>query len=186
MEWVLASASPRRKELLKACLPAFTVRPATGEETADATLCPERLVVALATQKAQEVASSKDGQGKAVVGSDTVVALDGVVFGKPKSAEDAKQMLRALSGKTHQVFTGVCVVMPSGQTETFFDRTDVTFETLSSAFIERYVLGGSPMDKAGAYGIQDGGLVKEIRGSYANVVGFPVEMFEKLLEKIGR
>lgn len=180
----MASASPRRKQLLGEFFPEFAILPAVGEETVDGLLSPQALVCALATQKAEEVASRDEAKGKAVVGADTVVALDGEVLGKPTSKEHAAKMLRALSGRVHEVFTGVCIVLPSGETLTQADCTRVTFEELTDEQIAAYVETGSPMDKAGAYGIQDGGLVKGIEGSFSNVVGFPCEMFANMLKKI--
>lgn len=184
MQWILASASPRRREFLKEFIEEFEVIPARGEEKAEEGLVPDALVCALATQKAEEVASLPEAQGKAVVGSDTVVVYDGEVLGKPKDEADAKRMLTALSGHTHQVYTGVCIAMPSGEKIIAADCTDVEFEDLDEAAIAAYVATGSPMDKAGAYGIQDGGVVKAIHGSYSNVVGFPCELFEKMLKSI--
>ena len=95
-----------------------------------------------------------------------------------------KRMLTMLSGQVHQVYTGVCVILPSGERIVEADCTDVAFEALDEATIAAYIATGSPMDKAGAYGIQDGGLVKGIEGSYSNVVGFPCELFEKMLKRI--
>ena len=184
MQWILASASPRRRELLKEFIDEFEVIPAKGEEKAQEGLSPDALVCALATQKAAEVASLPVAQGTAVIGSDTVVAYDGEVLGKPKDEADAKRMLTALSGNTHQVYTGVCIVLPNGEKLVASDCTDVEFEALDEAAISAYVATGSPMDKAGAYGIQDGGVVKEIHGSYSNVVGFPCELFKRLLKSI--
>ena len=184
MKWILASASPRRKELLKEFIPEFAVIPATGEEKADGSLPPRDLVQALAEQKAAEVAATPAAQGAAVVGSDTVVAYGNEVLGKPKDEADAKRMLRMLSGKIHQVYTGVCLILPDGQRMLGADCTDVEFETLTDGQIDDYIATGSPMDKAGAYGIQDGGVVKRISGSYSNVVGFPCELFKRWLEKV--
>ena len=186
MDWILASASPRRKELLGQIIPTFTIIPAQGDENADGFSTPADLVQGLARQKAEEVAR-RCGEGKCVLGSDTVVALGDKVLGKPKSEEDAKAMLRALSDRTHDVYTGVCIVYPKdGKRCVLVDvcRTEVVFERLSETFIDDYVKGGSPMDKAGAYGIQDGGLVKEIKGSYSNVVGLPVELVREMISKI--
>ena len=184
MEWILASASPRRKELLKEIIDTFEIVPAKGEEEANGAQTVAELVRALATQKAKEVASLPVAAGKAVLGADTVVALDGKVLGKPKDQDDARQMLRALSGKTHEVYTGVCIVLPCGEIRVAADCTKVVFEELSDEAISAYIATGSPMDKAGAYGIQDGGLVKTIRGSYSNVVGLPVELLKKILNEI--
>jgi len=112
------------------------------------------------------------------------VSLNGEVLGKPKDEEDARRMLRLLSGRTHDVFTGVCIVAPDGREFSAVDGTQVRFYPLDEAFIEAYVKGGSPMDKAGAYGIQDGGLVEGIDGSYTNVVGLPIELCDRLITKI--
>ena len=184
MEWILASASPRRRELLKTYIPTFAVIPAKGEEKAEDGLTPQQVVCALARQKADEVAALHEAKGKAVIGSDTVVAYAGEVLGKPKDEADAKRMLTMLSGQVHQVYTGICVVLPSGERIVEADCTDVEFVRLSDEQIDAYIATGSPMDKAGAYGIQDGGLVKNIVGSYSNVVGFPCELFEKILKTI--
>lgn len=149
---------------------------------------PEELVKLLATQKAKEVALLKSSKGKAVLGSDTVVAIDGKVLGKPKDEEDAFRMLTALSGRTHQVYTGVCILYPSRENETEMlveaDCTQVVFKELDEDMVWAYIKTGSPMDKAGAYGIQDGGLVKEIKGSYSNVVGLPLELVKNMLSKM--
>ena len=187
MQWILASASPRRRELLKEFIDEFEVIPAKGEEKAQEGLAPDALVCALATQKAAEVASLPVAKGKAVIGSDTVVVYAGEVLGKPKDEADAFRMLKMLSGKTHAVYTGVCFACKQGEdfhSDTQAEKTDVYFEELSDAWIHAYIAGGSPMDKAGAYGIQDGGLVKEIVGSYTNVVGFPLELVEQMLKKV--
>ena len=188
MKVVLASASPRRKELLKEVFPAFEILPAKGEEKAEETLDPKELVVALARQKAEEVFSSLSDKDHLVLGADTVVSYGGKVLGKPKDEQEAKAMLTALSGNKHEVLTGVCFCFfdkdGTRKTITAYDRTEVEFYPLSPAFIERYVQSGSPMDKAGAYGIQDGGLVKEIHGSYSNVVGLPVELCQKIKAQI--
>ncbi len=189
MEWILASASPRRKELFGALVTAFTVRPAQGEERAVAAH-PETLVKALARQKAEEVAALPLSQDKGVLGADTIVAFGGEILGKPKDEGEAKRMLRALSGNTHEVYTGVCMIYTDkeGKRKTLTGSacTKVRFHELSDAFIAAYIQGGSPMDKAGAYGIQDGGLVKEIEGSFSNVVGLPVELCQEMLDIVKR
>ena len=188
MEWILASASPRRKELFADLVEKFDVIPAQGEEKVEAGLTPKQLVQALAKQKAEEVAAMPCAKGKFVLGADTVVALGDEVLGKPKDEADAKRMLTALSGKSHDVYTGVCIVYldKDGNQATRIDaaRTEVVFEALSNEQIDAYIAGGSPMDKAGAYGIQDGGLVKEIKGSYSNVVGLPMELLESLIKEV--
>lgn len=187
MEWILASASPRRKELLGELIENFEIMPAQGEEDLHA-LTGARLVEALAAQKATEVASRSEANGKAVLGADTIVCLDGKTLGKPKDEAEAKRMLAALSGRSHEVFTGVCISYPkAGKRETLVasDCTLVHFETLSASQIEAYVKTGSPMDKAGAYGIQDGGLVRSIEGSLSNVIGLPVELCARMIKQAG-
>lgn len=185
MDWILASASPRRKELLGEVLEKFEILPAKGEENAPVGVTPATLVCALARQKAEEVFSLPASRGKAVLGADTVVALNGEILGKPKDETDAERMLSALSGRAHEVYTGVCVMFPDGETRVEADCTKVYFLPLSKAKIQEYIATGSPMDKAGAYGIQDGGLVERIEGSFSNVVGLPVELCKKLCAKEG-
>ena len=185
MEWILASASPRRKELLRQLIAKFEIIPAKGEENAQGAATPKELVCALAQQKAGEVAALPQAKGKAVLGADTVVVFQGEVLGKPVDERDAARMLTALSGNTHEVYTGVCIVLPSGETYTQADCTKVVFESLTAKQIQEYIQTGSPMDKAGAYGIQDGGLVQRIDGSFSNVVGLPVELCEKMLKECG-
>lgn len=187
MDWILASASPRRKELLSALLPSFEILPSNCEETVVGTPTPEELVKMLAEQKAMDVAGFAQAQGKAVIGSDTVVALDGEILGKPKTPAHAKQMLTALSGKSHEVYTGVCMVYPTKKGVEKLTKaacTKVLFLPLTDAQIDEYVASGSPMDKAGAYGIQDGGLVESIDGSFSNVMGLPVELCKEMIETV--
>ena len=125
MDWILASASPRRKELLAELITGFEIIPARGEERADENLTPEELVQVLATQKAAEVADLPAAKGKAVLGSDTVVALDGKILGKPKDEADAAAMLQALSGRAHEVYTGVCILfMKNGEKTWFLTSSD--------------------------------------------------------------
>ena len=187
MEWVLASASPRRRELLAELLESFTILPSNAEEIVEGQPTPEELVKSLAKQKATEVALRAECEGKAVIGSDTVVALDGKILGKPKDAEDAAVMLRALSGRSHEVYTGVCILYPTKNgTETLVKAacTKVYFLPLTEEGIAAYIATGSPMDKAGAYGIQDGGLVERIEGSFSNVVGLPLELCKEMIEQV--
>ena len=188
MDWILASASPRRKELLKEIVPAFEIIPSAADESIQGYSSPKQLVKLLAALKAEEVARREENYSKVVVGSDTVVAYKSIVLGKPQDEEDAKGMLKMLSGKKHHVYTGVCfTVVKDGvtvYTHTAVEKTAVYFKNLSDEFIEEYVKSGSPMDKAGAYGIQDGGLVRKIKGSYTNVVGLPVELCKKMKKKL--
>ncbi len=176
---ILASNSPRRRELLAQLGFSFAVEPSRFEECA-AGLSARETAARFARGKAEEVLSRFPGAR--VLGADTVVALEGEIFGKPASSEDAKRMLRALSGKTHSVFTGVCLADMGGRKELVVESR-VTFYALSEALIEEYVKTGSSLDKAGAYGIQDGfPLVERCEGSFTNVVGLPVEEVRALLE----
>jgi septum formation protein len=187
MQFVLASASPRRKELLAELITTFEICPSNADENVASYSSPEDLVLQLAALKAQEVALRPEHEGKIVIGSDTVVAFDGEVLGKPKDEADAFRMLKMLSGKKHAVYTGVCFARKQGEDfyqETRAEKTDVYFVELSDDWIHAYIAGGSPMDKAGAYGIQDGGLVKKIEGSYTNVVGFPIELVQEMIKEI--
>lgn len=173
MSLILASASPRRRELLQTAGIAFTVRVSEAEEHIESGTAPQEAVMQLARQKAEAVAKAYPRE--LVLGADTVVVYDGAILGKPADEADAVRMLQMLSGKTHTVYTGVCLVQ-NGQAETFFEQTDVTFYPLTQEEIEQYVATGEPMDKAGAYGIQGRGctLVQSICGDYFNVVGLPV------------
>ena len=188
MQYVLASASPRRRELLKEIIPDFIILPSAFDESGvKANVSIPCLVKRLAEGKAKDVACRQENENKLVIGSDTVVAYGKEVLGKPKTEADAARMLRLLSGKKHYVYTGVCFCrVMNGEVKTYtkYAKTAVYFEKLSEERIAAYVATGSPMDKAGAYGIQDGGLVKKIKGSYSNVVGLPVELVKKMLDKI--
>lgn len=166
-------------------IPAFEIIPSMADENMQKRL-PAMLVLTLAERKASEVALRPENEGKIVIGSDTVVAFRGKVLGKPKDEEDAFRMLKALSGKKHAVYTGVCLAYQKDGVYRYIcqtEKTRVYFNRLSDEWIKAYIAGGSPMDKAGAYGIQDGGLVKKIKGSYTNVVGFPLELVRKMLNK---
>ena len=166
---ILASASPRRRELMELAGYDFEVICADIVEVVPENVQPQEVVMSLALQKAQE------NEDAVVVGSDTVVALDGKILGKPHSESEACEMLRLLSGRTHKVFTGVAVV-GDGKAKNFFDETDVEFYPLGEDEIKKYVATGEPMDKAGAYGIQGKGsvLVKRINGDFFNVMGLPI------------
>lgn len=181
MKVILASASPRRKELLKQIVKNFEIVPAVGEERADAGLPPEKIVCALAEAKCGEVFGKYPDC--VIIGCDTIVYFNGKVLGKPKTRGEAEATLKQLSGNTHSVYTGVCV-RSADKVLTRYEETEVTFNDLSDEFISSYVDGGSPMDKAGCYGIQDGGVVKSYDGSYTNVVGLPVELVEKMLKEV--
>ena len=186
MRYVLASASPRRKQLLAELVKEFEIIPSQAEEVVCGNPSPKALVAQLAALKAEEVVKRPENEGKIVIGSDTVVAFGKKVLGKPKDEEDAFRMLKMLSGEKHAVYTGVSFqLLKNGKffCRTKVEKTLVYFNDLSDEWIWAYIKGGSPMDKAGAYGIQDGGLVKGIKGSYTNVVGFPLELVEKMIRK---
>ncbi len=177
----MASASPRRKELLSQVLQKFEVVPSDADEKVNISLFPEQMACALAEKKCDGVFALNPY--KTVIGCDTIVVFGGEVLGKPKDRDDAVNTLKKLSGKTHFVVTGVCVRSPFKKL-VGFDKTEVKFNILSDEFIKNYVDGGSPMDKAGSYGIQDEGVVKEYFGSYTNVVGLPVNLTKKLLDGV--
>ena len=186
MALILASQSPRRRELLgQMGLTDFIIRPALGEERADPNLSPDRLVEALSAHKGLEVAAASD-PGDLVIAADTVVAVDGQVLGKPRDRADALRMLAALSGRAHTVYTGVTLCR-DGVVLTQHEATQVRFRTLTPAEMEAYVDTGEPMDKAGAYGIQGYGalLVEGIEGDYSNVVGLPVCRLGRMLARFG-
>lgn len=180
---ILASRSPRRKELLSLLTEDFTVRPAEGEENADPRLSPDRYVTALSEAKAREIARS--APNAPVLGADTVVAFGGEILGKPRDRADAVRMLSLLSGNTHSVYTGVTVLV-NGEAHSFAEETRVTFFPLTAEEIERYTDSGEPFDKAGAYGIQGKGalLVERIEGDYYNVMGLPVGRLSRLLREL--
>ena len=181
MRYILASASPRRKELFSLIVPEFEVIPAKGEEKFNMSLFPEQVACSVAEGKCDEVFSANPQA--VVVGCDTIVVFEGEILGKPKSEEDAIKTLKRLSGKTHFVITAVCI-RTKYKKVLEFEKTEVRFNNLSDEFIKIYVDSGSPLDKAGSYGIQDGGLVKEYFGSYTNVVGLPVTLVKKMLEEV--
>ncbi len=182
---ILASQSPRRRELLEQIgLRDFLIHPARGDETAPAGLSPAELVEYLSRQKAAEVAAACPGT--VVIAADTVVAAGGAVLGKPRTPGEAAEMLAALSGRTHTVYTGV-TVRRDGEAVTEHEATAVRFRPLSRAEIAAYVATGEPMDKAGAYGIQGRGalLVEGIEGDYFNVVGLPLCRLALILARFG-
>lgn len=170
---ILASASPRRKELMELAGYDFEVICSDIVEVVPEKAMPQEVVMSLALQKAQAVAA--EHKEAVVIGSDTVVALDGKILGKPHSEQEACEMLRSLSGRTHKVFTGVAIVC-GGKVKNFFDETDVEFYSLGDDEIKKYVATGEPTDKAGAYGIQGKGsvLVKRINGDFFSVMGLPI------------
>ena len=186
MALILASASPRRKEILETLgAKNMKILPARGEEAPCEGLSPEETVKALAKAKAEEVSALAEA-GDTVIAADTIVCLDGKKLGKPHSEAEAAEMLCALSGRTHEVFTGIAV-HHGGNIHLACERTAVRFKSLTDAEIAAYIATGEPMDKAGAYGIQGraGLFVEGIEGDYFNVVGLPVCTLGKLLSSLG-
>ncbi len=181
MKYVLASASPRRRELLKQIIDDFEICHAEAEEKVNLSLFPDQIACALAESKCDE--AFRKYPEATVIGCDTIVVFQNEILGKPKDREDAFNTLKKLSGRTHYVITGVCV-RNKFKKLVEFDTTEVKFNTLTDEFIEKYIATGSPMDKAGSYGIQDGGVVKEYFGSYTNVVGLPVTLTKKLIDGV--
>ena len=178
---ILASQSPRRKELLGFISSDFRIIPAVGEEIVPEGATPEETVLALSRQKAEEIFAAN--KGETIVAADTIVAIDGEILGKPRDKEHAAEMLRKLSGRVHSVFTGVCVIFADGSRENFAEETKVEFYELSEREIADYIATGDPMDKAGAYGIQEKGAanVKGIVGDFYNVMGLPVGRLARVL-----
>jgi septum formation protein len=183
---ILASASPRRRELLTQAGYRFEVQPSSIPELRRPEEDAIRFATRLARLKAEEVFARNQPSPAPmlVLGADTVVVCDGEVMGKPADAADAARMLLLLSGRTHQVVTGVAVVWGSGSAEVAAEMTHVTMRTLSPQEVAGYVAGGEPMDKAGAYAIQGyaGRWIPRIQGCYFNVVGLPLALVTSLLE----
>ena len=180
MDIILASKSPRRRELMELIGLPFTVRVAQVDETME-DLPPEEAVAQLSRKKAEAARETLD---EVVIGADTIVVLDGKILGKPQDATDAYRMLKFLSGRRHQVMTGVTVLL-GGRCVSVTEVTEVSFRTLTDGEILSYIASGDPMDKAGSYGIQSGGalFVDEIHGDYYNVVGLPVCRLHQILKE---
>ena len=185
----LASASPRRRELLTQAGYTFEVRPAHVNEDVRPGEDPTTYVTRLAREKAQAAFAQFSSKGsvppQVVLGADTTVTLDGHILGKPEDVNDAARMLRLLSGRTHHVLTGVAVISSSG-IQIAAEVTGVRFLTLSDAEIDAYVATGEPMDKAGAYGIQGRAArwIPRIEGCYFNVVGLPLALVSTMLDAV--
>jgi septum formation protein len=186
---VLASASPRRQELITLLGLPVQIYPSRVEEDTPVHWSPTEIVEGLSKRKAlavkEELALQLEGSS-IIVGSDTIVVLNGEVMGKPRDVEEAEQMLRQLAGHVHEVFTGItCIRLSDAKTVTSHRVTKVRMRKLSEGQISRYVATGEPMDKAGAYGIQELGsvLVDSIEGCYFNVVGLPLSLLAVLLEQ---
>lgn len=183
MKIILASGSPRRKELLSSLGHPYEVLPSHADEIVYTSLSPEENVKHIAFDKAHEV--FKLHQDDIVIGADTIVVLNNMIYGKPKDELDAFQMLKKLSGKTHQVITGICV-LKEGIKHNYAETSNVTFRHLSEEEITQYIKTKEPMDKAGAYAIQ--GLAKEFIVSYdgelENIIGLPLLKLERILEEL--
>lgn len=184
MDIILASGSPRRKELLTQMGLSFTILPAEIEEVVEPGLTPQEVVMSLSRQKAAAVALSHPED--LVIAADTIVVFDGKILGKPHSEGEAKEMLTALSGRAHHVCTGF-TLQQGGQTESGCEESEVWFRELTEGEIDRYIATGEPMDKAGSYGIQGYGamLVRGIHGDYFNVMGLPVCRLAMALKNYG-
>jgi len=183
MPIILASASPRRRELLERAGVIFEIMHSPADEIHDASIPPEELCETNAALKAEAVAAIRPDA--TVIGSDTLVFIDGEPLGKPADLDEARAMLRRLAGRVHKVCTGVCVIFPDGRRELFHDTTEVNFLPLDDAAIEDYLSVANPLDKAGAYGIQESGerIIAGISGSYENVMGLPVGMVMDALSR---
>lgn len=183
-EIFLASKSPRRRELIAELGVPFVFGSPQADETVPEGTAAAEAAVLIARRKAEAALSLPEAAGRVIVSADTIVVVDGRIFGKPADEADARAMLSVLSGRVHQVMTGVCVVMPDGRIDTFCECTDVRFCSLTDEEIAAYAASGEPLDKAGAYGIQGKGklLVEGISGDYFNVVGLPVSRLKRFLE----
>ncbi|WP_020675221.1 Maf family protein [Geopsychrobacter electrodiphilus] len=185
---ILASASPRRNELLRQVGFSFEIIPSLAEEREMPGETPEEHVIRLSLEKAREVSTRDDIDGRWIIGSDTIVLLDAEILGKPRDEEDAARMLRALSGRTHQVLSGYAILdRCTGENRAGAVTTRVTFRSLTAAEISGYIDTKEPVDKAGAYAIQGLGafMVSRIEGSYSNVVGLPLCEVVQGLEALG-
>ena len=187
MKLILASASARRAEILRDAGLPFIVLSSAVDETPFPGESPNEHVERLALAKAELVAARAVGPA-IIIGADTVISLDGLILGKPRSTDDARQMLEKLSGRTHSVLTGVALIrLPDAERRTFVESTLVHFAGLSSEEIIRYLATGEPYDKAGSYAIQGhaGRFIPRIEGCYFNIVGLPLSRFYHSLVELG-
>lgn len=182
MNIILASSSPRRKELMKLIFSEFLIRPSDITEDIPLDIDCEHTAEYLASKKANSIVRNPDDL---VIGCDTVVVSDNRILGKPSDHDECREMLRQLSGKTHSVYTGVFIIVNDTEVS-FTEKTNVTFLEISDDEIEKYIITGEPFDKAGGYGIQGKGalFVESIKGDYFNVVGLPVARLNYELKKI--
>ncbi|WP_159881153.1 Maf family protein [Paenibacillus puerhi] len=183
---ILASSSPRRKELLQGLNLTFTTHPSDEDETVPPGTAPSEMVDLLSLRKASSVA--KQYEAGLVIGSDTIVVCDDEIMGKPVNDQDAFRMLSQLSGRAHSVYTGVAIVdAGTGQSRVAHWKTEVFMKSMDEARIRRYIQSGEPRDKAGSYGIQGLGatLIERIDGDFFTVVGLPVGLLSDMLEEFG-
>lgn len=181
---ILASGSPRRKELLKQIFDEFEVIPSDVEEIVPNNIPTDKTAEFLANLKAEHIA--KQYSDAIVIGADTIVICENEIMGKPKDLDDSRRMLRKLSGKSHCVITGVAIYLDSKKYCSFSESTEVFFKEMTNLDIEEYVLSGEPADKAGSYAIQGAGgkFIEKISGDYDNVVGLPVKHLAETIDKI--
>lgn len=182
---VLASQSPRRRELLGRFISDFEVITDNSEEVIEEGIAPEEICQKLAMQKAENVAA-RASEDAIVIAADTIVFIDGKILGKPVNEEEASEMLHRLSGREHHVCTGIAVIdNKKNRRANDFERTTVYFKPMTDGEIDRYIKTGEPMDKAGAYGIQEIGalFVEGLRGDYFNVVGLPLCKLSQILKR---
>ena len=189
MKIILASGSPRRKELLKMVVPEFEVKVSGAEEKIEEGLMPEEQATGLSYLKAKNVFNETKGE-RIVIGSDTIVVKNGKIYGKPSSKENAKQMIKELldGDKTHYVITGLSIIVEkNGEYKEYntFDKVKVYFTDITDSEIEKWIDSGNAMDKAGAYAIQGefGVFVEKIEGNYSTVVGFPIHKVYEILKE---
>lgn len=185
---ILASSSPRRQELIRFLQLPFAIRASHAKEDTPEGMPPPDIVETLALRKAAAVAEACKASGEfgIIIGSDTIVVLDDTVLGKPTNEQHAFEMLKALQGRSHTVYSGVaCIESESGKYHVAHRRTTVRMKPLTDEQIRRYIATGEPMDKAGSYGIQGVGavLIEGIEGDYFNVVGLPVSLLADMLER---
>lgn len=184
MKYILASKSPRRKQLLHRLLKKFIVESADIDESYPSNIKFSQIPISIAQKKAITIQKKHD-QDCCIIAADTIVVLNNQVLGKPQSHNEAVQMLKMLSNQTHRVITGVCIL--KGKTKkTFYSTTSVTFYDLSEEEIKNYVATNSPFDKAGGYGIQDGRalFIKKINGDFYNVMGLPIAKLSRILKQL--
>ncbi len=181
MNYILASQSPRRKQLLKILLPHFEIESADVDESFDSSMKTTQIPIYIAQKKA--LAIQKRHPHDCIIAADTIVVFKQKILGKPHSSEEAFQMLQMLSNQTHQVITGVCI-LKGKRKKVFYSSTTVSFYELSKKEINEYIETFSPFDKAGGYGIQDTGalFVKKINGDFYNVMGLPIAKLSRILK----